>query len=96
MGIKFEYCGTKRYESGLVDIMLNIVDIDEDYVQDELRIWIEDTYRTDETFSPERVEETLQSIIDGNCEIVLDENIVHIDIEYGLGALDATIGAVVI
>lgn len=74
----------------------DIVDKDEKYIQDELRSWIEHTYYKDDTFTPERVDETLQSILDGNCEIWLDDDIIHIEVEEGLGNLDATIGAVVI
>lgn len=81
------------FERGKYDAYY-IMDLEDKDTQEELRNWIIDTYRDDDTFSEERVEETLESINEGLCEIWLDGDIIHIEVENGLGALDAGIAMV--
>ena len=62
----------------------------------ELADIISDTYRDDDTYSSKRVNETIDDIFKGQYEIWLDGDIVHIEVENGLGALDVGIKEIII
>lgn len=73
---------------------LYIMDLRDEKTQEELKAWIVDTYRDDDTFSEARVQETIDGINEGFYDAFIDDNMVHIEVEYGLGCLDAFIGMV--
>lgn len=68
--------------------MIVIEDLDKKEVQEEIRDRIIDTYRDDDTFSEEKVEETLTGIVNGDYEIYLDGDIIHMEVVHGFGCLD--------
>jgi hypothetical protein len=69
-------------------------DLDDPETWEELEEWIWNEYRDDETFSEKRIEETLNSILKNRYHIEVDGDTLCVEIEEGLGNLNAIIEAI--
>ena len=67
---------------------LRIEDIETSETLKELREIIESNYYKDDTFSEQRIKETLDGIIKGYYDLTIENDEIHMEVEFGLGALD--------